>query len=385
MLFKIYKKEMKDSFRDKRTLLLTVFLPILMMTALTFFYESLIAGNEDETYTLAVETSISSTQEMILAEMENVELLKADHPETVLEEGNAHAAIYFASDFDENIQAGEVGHVEIVGDTFSDKSATLMHLVQSRLTGFEQMIVIDRLQQANVDPAITQAIGVEQREMNAENSNTMILAFLIPVILSIAIGVGAGPSAADLFAGEKEKKTMEALLMTPVHRSTLLLAKYLTISSVGVIIGFVTLAVVAIEIALFTEHIKAAVSFGDQTAQILGIGLLVTIVYSFFVAAILMITSIIGKTVKEAQSYSTPIMMVIIFPAMMLLGVGVNEFTIGHFLIPFVNLFTIITELVFGIVDYGHLLAMIASNLVCILVIFIVSRAMFTKDEWVLD
>src|SRR5699024_11144532 len=131
-------------------------------------------------------------------------------------------------------------------------------LVSGKLAEYEQIVVAERLQQANIDPSITQAVAVEQRETNTEDSNIQVLALLIPRILSIAIGVGAGPSAADIFAGEKEKKTMEALLMTPVNRSTLLMAKYLTISSVGVIIGVITLAVVAIEVAFFTEHLKAA-------------------------------------------------------------------------------------------------------------------------------
>ncbi|WP_235762701.1 ABC transporter permease [Oceanobacillus alkalisoli] len=385
MLFKIYKKEMIDSFRDKRTLLLTVLLPILMMSALTFFYESLISDGEDETYTLAVEEELSTGQETILGTMDNVELLRTENPEQAFIDGDVQAAIVFADNFDAEVQAGEAGNVELIGDTFSQKSSNLIYIVTSKLAEYEQIVVAERLQQANIDPSITQAVAMEQRETNAEDSNIQVLALLIPLILSIAIGVGAGPSAADIFAGEKEKKTMEALLMTPVNRSTLLMAKYLTISSVGVIIGVITLTVVAIEVAFFTEHLKAAISFGDNMVAIIGMGALVTLVYSFFVGALLMITSIVGKTVKEAQSYSTPIMMVIIFPAMMIGGLGVNEFTMNHFILPFVNIFAILTELLFGVVNYGHIFMTIGSNLVCIIIIFIISRILFSKDKWVMN
>lgn len=385
MLFKIYKKEMIDSFRDKRTLLLTVLLPILMMSALTFFYESLISDGENETYTLAVEEGLSTGQETILGTMDNVELLRTENPEQAFIDGDVQAAIVFADNFEAEVQAGEAGNVELIGDTFSQKSSNLIFIVTSKLAEYEQIVVAERLQQANIDPSITQAVAMEQRETNAEDSNIQVLALLIPLILSIAIGVGAGPSAADIFAGEKEKKTMEALLMTPVNRSTLLMAKYLTISSVGVIIGIITLAVVAIEVAFFTEHLKAAISFGDNMVAIIGMGALVTLVYSFFVGALLMITSIVGKTVKEAQSYSTPIMMVIIFPAMMIGGLGVNEFTMNHFILPFVNIFAILTELLFGVVNYGHIFMTIGSNLVCIIIIFIISRILFSKDKWVMN
>ena len=385
MLFKIYRKEMVDSFRDRRTLLLTVFLPILMMTALIFFYEGIISSHEDEIYTLAVESTISNEQELLLKSMANVELLKSESPEQELLDGHAHSALIFADDFDESIQSGGIGNVEMIGDSLSQKSSSLMYRVQGKLAEFEQIVVVERLQEANIDPAITKAVAFEQKEMNEENSNIMALAILIPMLLTLAIGVGAGPSAADLFAGEKERKTMEALLMTPVNRTKLLFAKFLTITSVGMIIGFITLIVVAIEIAFFTEHLKAAISFDGNIAVILAVGILVIVIYSCFVASILTVTSIIGKTVKEAQSYSMPVMMLLVFPGLMLMGLGVHEYTMTHFLMPFVNVFTVITELIFGIIDYSHLLAMALSNIAIVVILLTVSRILFLKDKWVLD
>ncbi|MEM5590929.1 ABC transporter permease subunit [Niallia circulans] len=69
----------------------------------------------------------------------------------------------------------------------------------------------------------------------------------------ISFRVGASPAAADLFAGEKEKKTMEALLMTPVKRSTLVISKWLTITTIGVLTGLITLLVVVLEIAFLRK------------------------------------------------------------------------------------------------------------------------------------
>lgn len=385
MLFKIYKKEMVDSFRDKRTLLLTVFLPILMMTALTFFYENMVAGDEDEVYTLAVEETLTSNQEYLLNGVDKVELVAVENPEQEILDGEAQAAVIFEDGFDESLQNGVTGNIEIIGDTYSQSSSNLMYLITNQLAEYQKVITSDRLQEQGVDPSIIQPFVIEQREISAENSNIMLLAMLIPMILAVAIGVGAGPSVADMFAGEKERKTMEALLMTPVNRSTLLLAKYLTIASLGSIIGMITLGVVAVEVSFFTEHLKATVSFGDNVIQVIGFGILASIAYAFFVGALLMITSIVGKTVKEAQSYGTPMTMLTIFPIFFISGLGVNEFTTNHFITPFVNIFAIITELVLGIVNLEHILMMLGSNIVCIVIIFIISRILFSKDKWVMD
>lgn len=206
-----------------------------------------------------------------------------------------------------------------------------------------------------------------------------LLGTLIPLILVLAIGIGAGPSAADLFAGEKEKKTMEALLMTPVNRFTIIMSKWLTISAIGSISGVVTLIVVALEIQFMTEHLKDALSNTANIGLIVVIITAITIIYAMFVASILMVTSIMAKTIKESQSYSTPIMMLAIFPVMVLTSVGVNELEFHHFAIPMFNIFSSLKELLLGTIDWEHIVITLGSNIIAILIIFGVGRMMFLK------
>lgn len=385
MLLKIYFKEMKDSFRDRRTLLLTVLLPIIMMTGLTFFYEKLISGNEGETYTLAVDQSLSREEKALFADNENIELVLSENPEKTVEEGEALAAVVLSPDFINSVKNGEEASVTIIGDSFSQKASALMNMVTNAFTIFEKSITSERLQDQGTDPMILQPFTISQKGLSEEDPNINLVAMLIPLMLSIAIGVGAGPAAADLFAGEKERKTMEALLMTPVNRSTLLFAKWLTIASVGAITGIITLIVVALEIGFLTENLKNAVSLGDNAALVIGLAVFITIIYGMLNASLLMVTSIMGKTVKEAQSYSTPIMMVAIFPVMIITGIGINELGFEHFAIPIMNLFALLKELLFGIVNVEHILITVASNVISMIIIFIIGRIMFMKDKWVMN
>ncbi|MFS0862620.1 ABC transporter permease [Fredinandcohnia sp. 179-A 10B2 NHS] len=385
MLRKIYIKELKDSFRDRRTLLLTVFLPIIMMTGLTLFYEKMISDGIDESYNLAVEESAMNEVESIFSGFDNIELIPASNLEAVLKEGEAHAALSLSPEFTESVQNGEQATITLLGDSFSQKSSNLMNIITNTLAGYEKVIITDRLQVQGMNPELIKPFTIEQKEITEENQSVDLLAMLIPLILSIAIGVGSGPSAADLFAGEKEKKTMEALLMTPVKRSTLLFSKWLTIATIGSVIGIITLIVVALEISLLTENLKNAVDFGDQGILIVGIAVGLSIIYAAFNASILMLTSIIGKTIKESQSYSSPVMMICMFPALMITGVGVNELTAQHFAIPIMNLFSLLKELLFGIVNAEHILLTLGSNVICMVIIFIIGRILFMKDKWVMN
>ncbi|MBL4951684.1 ABC transporter permease [Neobacillus sp. YIM B02564] len=385
MLLKIYLKELKDCFRDRRTLLLTVFLPVIMMTGLTFFYEKMISDGEGENYKLAVNESFDQQVANAFNGVKNIELVRDADPEKVLQEGDVQAALILDANFSSKIENGEKATVTIIGDSFSQKSSNLNSIVRNILAIYEKKIISERLQANGMKPAVMEPFTIEEKEVSNQNPNASLLAMLIPMILAIAIGVGAGPAASDLFAGEKEKKTMEALLMTPVKRSTLLLSKWLTIATVGSITGIITLVVVAFEINLLTENLKKAISLGDKAVLIVIIAVLVSIVYAMFTASLLMVTSILGKTIKESQSYSTPVMMLAVFPAMILAGIGVNELSFQHFAIPIMNLFSLLKELVFGIVNYDHIVVTIASNLISMIVFFIVGRILFLKDKWVMN
>lgn len=385
MLLNCYLKEMKDCFRDSRTLILTVLLPIILMTGLTLFYESMVSDGEENTYTLAVEETISQAEADLFAPLKNVELVKTGNPEEAVKEGDAQAAVILESDFNAKIEDGKTAAITMIGDSFSQNSSTLMTLVSGALTAYEKTVVGERLAENGTDPSMIQPLAIEQKEMTQEDPTINLVALLVPMILALAIGIGASPAASDLFAGEKEKKTMEALLMTPVSRSTLLFSKWLAISSLGAITGLITLGVVSLEVAFLTENLRKAVSFGSEAPIIIGMALLVSVVYAMFMASVLMLTSIVGKTVKESQSYSSPVLMIGTIPALTTTSIGINEFELHHFAIPVLNLFTILKELLFGIVQYDHILLVLGSNLAFMVIALIIGRFLFLKDKWVMN
>jgi sodium transport system permease protein len=313
-----------------------------------------------------------------------VKIEKTSDPVKMVSDGDAVAAVIVSADFMEKVNGGEKAEVSIIGDSFSQKSSSLLTIVTNELTSLEKEVTSQRLEAEGTDISVIQPFTINQEELSEDISVNM-LALLVPLILAIAIGIGASPSAVELFAGEKEKKTMEALLMTPVNRSTLVMAKWLAISTLSTLMGFITLLVMIIEITLFTEKLKSAISFGENLFLIAGLSLVVILVYAVFNSSLLMITSIMGKTVKEAQSYYMPISMLAIFPGMIISSLGVNELEIHHFAIPILNLFSQMKELLFGIVDYQHLAITVSSNLLIMLIVFIVGRIMFMKDKWVLN
>ncbi len=384
-MFNILKKELKDSFRDQRTLLLTVLLPLALMSGLVFFYEKMMSTNDEEVYPVAVQEEQSIVLKQILASYNNIDLIIVEDMHKAIEDGDVVAAVDFEKTFEQKIANNESPTVQVYGDINSQSSAIAISTIEAAFNQFSQSIVAENLQSSNVELSILSPFTLERIQVVEGDNAANMIAFLVPLMLSIAVGVGITPAASDLIAGEKERKTMEALLMTPVNRGALLLAKWLTMITIATLTGLITLTIVFVEVQFFTETLKAGLNFGDNAWVIALTAFLVVISYAALLASALMITSISAKTIKEAQSYSTPITMFAILPSMFLVSLGLNELTTTHFIIPIVNIFTVFKELFFGIVNVEHIALTIFSNLIVAFVIFLIGRIMFLKDKWVLS
>lgn len=212
MLLNCYIKEMKDCFRDSRTLILTVLLPIILMTGLTLFYERMVSGGEEDTYTLAVEETINQAEAELFTPLKNVELVKTGNPEEAVKEGDAQAAVILDSDFTAKIEDGKTASITMIGDSFSQNSSTLMTLVSGALTAYEKTVVGDRLAENGTDPSMIQPLAIEQKEMTQEDPTINLVALLVPMILALAIGIGASPAASDLLLEKKRRKRWKHFL-----------------------------------------------------------------------------------------------------------------------------------------------------------------------------
>lgn len=384
-MLNILKKELKDTFRDQRTMMLTVFLPLILMSCLVFFYEKMMAPDDELQLHIVTEQAQLSFVETLLGNNENVQLRAVEDVENTIQEGEAAAGILLADDFEAQITAGNMPSVQILGDAFSENSFVAMSEIEIALTQYSQTIVGDRLSAENIDVSVLTPFTIDKVQVVEGDQSVQMMSFLIPMMLVIAVGVGISSSAADFIAGEKERRTMEALLMTPFNRSSFLMGKWLTLVLIATITGILTIAIVFIEVYFFTEHLKAGLSI-DGNVWLIGIvAVLVIASFAALMASALLLSSIFGKTVKEAQSYGTPIIMIGILPALFITTIGLNELTTTHFALPILNVFAIFKELFVGIVSIEHVLLTIGINIVLALIILAVGRILFMKDKWVLS
>jgi sodium transport system permease protein len=87
---------------------------------------------------------------------------------------------------------------------------------------------------------------------------------------------------------------------------------------------------------------------------------------------------------KEAQNYTAPIMTIVMVPYFLLIGLSPNELQAKHFLIPFMNIFALIKQLMYGVYEVKSIIYTTGSSLALMAVCFGIAYAMFHKSKWVL-
>ncbi|HWO74517.1 MAG TPA: ABC transporter permease [Bacillus sp. (in: firmicutes)] len=386
MSWYIYKKEMLDALRDRKTILLTVLIPVLFNLALVLFFDRVFLAEKVDTYEVAVQENTDPQLIDWLEEIDNIDIVVNEEPNVLVENGEAQVAIQTDVSFSDKLVNHENPNITMFFDPASQKASTAADTINSHLESKKQQVITDSLADQDVDPSLLQPFTITQETTSGEDNEMSLYMITIfaQLILVLSVIMGEMSIANDLFAGEKERKTMEALLMTPVNRLHIIVGKWLAISSLGVISGIFSLLTFVIGVMYFTEKLYEAMNIHENLSFFvtsLGVGL---ILFAVLVASLLIIFSLIANTMKEGQNYMAPLSSLAMVPYFLLISQSPNELTDMHFLIPFMNIFALIKQLIYGIYDFQSILYVIVSSVFFIALSFGIAYTMFRKSKWVL-
>ncbi|MGC4378663.1 ABC transporter permease [Fictibacillus sp. Mic-4] len=386
MVWGIFKKELIDSLRDRKTIVLSVLIPIILNAGLMLLFDRVVLNKSEDTMTIAVNQNSQSTIYKWLYDMKNTKIKELSDPMEAVKDGDAQVGIKVGSDFDQKLKNGGSPELTIYSDSGSSKSSAAVETVKNIISMHEQTIVNEKLQSAHIDPKVLNPFQMKVKNVAKDDDGGMYLVSLFAqIIIVLGVMMGGVSAANDLFAGEKERKTMEALLITPVKRSHLITGKWLTISVLGAITGIFSTVTLVVFIKFFTTNLPNVFDLEHGGGKLIAALLIAIILFAFLVASIQVIFSLFANTMKEAQNYISPLMLLGMLPYYFLITVSVNEMTTMHFIIPFLNIYALIKQLIYGVYSLQNVLLTIGSTLVCIVIFFTIARVMFGKDRWVLE
>jgi sodium transport system permease protein len=364
----VYEKETLEVIRDRRTLLVMVLLPALFMPVATLGIPYLaqrqqhmiqhdvpkvaIVGQAPDLIHLAYTTGLIAP-------------VRARDPEQTLRARHVLAVVKIPANFDASLARGGQARVVIMYDTSDAQSTAARAKVVELISKYSQEIVRRRLAARHINPSDLLPVVLSSRNVATQRQMSgVLLASLLPFFIAMWAVVGGMAVAVDLAAGEKERGTLESLLITPLSREAIVVGKFLVVVTTS--IGAVIVVLITMMISLrwgypFILHTsqKLDVSLPMGTAVVmLGVALL----FSALVSAIQLAISIFARSPREAQQYITPLYFVTVLPALAVQFVTEWERTDWAFLTPVINAFFAFRELLLGTVNWGHLLLAAVSS-----------------------
>ena len=390
----VYRKELVDSLRDRRTLISMVAVPLLLMPLLTIGMGVLSAklvgqAMEEVPKVMILGGNDSPKLRAELERMKNVEIVAAqpDYAEEISSK-QIRAAVEIPEGFDAKLASGAHMTVKIYMYEGELKSGLGANRLQTFFRDLRDRAIREGLEARQLPESLVRPFDIEQQNVApAEKVGGAVLGGLVPYFVILLCLTGAMYPAMDLTAGEKERGTIETILCSPVSRTHLVLGKFLMVLTASV-----ATAVLSI--------ISMAVSFGVGEKMLLGMGngaadaaLQITMtgkaaISIFFMvlplavlfSAALLAISLFAKSFKEAQSYISPLMIVVVLPAVAALLPGV-ELNTTLALVPVLNTSLVSKEIITGTYHWKYIVLIFASSCIYAAAAMAIAVKLFQRED----
>ena len=374
IIVSIFKKELIDVLRDRRTLMFMVVIPILITPLLVIgsikFQEYQNKKSEEKILKIAyINESEDNLIKQLLSDQKAVNIIEGvqlDSIESYIKSDSLQGGLYLSKGFLKKIKTNSSGDVKIYYKS-SDLMSKSKKRMQAALDIYKEKIIAERLKQLNVDGQILDPITINNIDLaTAKETLGKAIGGFIPYVLVMFIFLGAMYPAIDLGAGEKERGSLETLLSSPATKFEITMGKLLVVSLTGIVSGLVS--VLGISSSLFFID-KIPAQMQETILELINPFMIFSIIIlmipiAIFFASMLLSISFYARSFKEAQSLMGPLNMVIIVPLFLSLGPGM-EMDHATALMPLINVGLLTKEILAGSVELIYFIETLFSLLFC--------------------
>ncbi len=391
----VFKKEVKDISRDRRTLLVSIIVPMLIIPLINAFVGGGISKlqkdiSQNITVALSDNSDTPEIREFVKNELlsgyQDIRLIDVDNPQEALKKEKVRLVLEIENGFKKKISDGKPFQVKIFYDKSKTKSEGSKSILADAISKFSDKVREQRITALGLSKDLLIPTIIEENNVADETkTSTSLLAMFLPFLVVILMTVGGVPPATDLVAGEKERNTFEPLLTTKPARASILVGKYLTIT----LFSFVTVIATVIGLLLGFFVNPDVLSMG--TGQITGfyvppmafiLSLLIAVALGMIFAGLQIALSTYARSFKEAQVYLSFLMIAAMVPAYTNMFTQPNDIPFYSFLLPVVNTISAFKIVLGGSVNYFYLLMAFASSIVYVILALAVAVMMFKREKF---
>ncbi len=377
----IFLKELKDAFRDKRTIIMTIVIPTLLIPLMLFgqfFIQKTEIERAQEQVVKLIYSGPADIKELLVVDKKIVFLPFSDEIGKKIEEKDADAALVIQD-----------GKAVIHYDPTKPTSAYASQKLKNYLLIYSEKVIEARLQNIGLDPNIIKVFDIKEESVASPSKmGAFFAAMLIPIMI-LSIGISGNMYLfSDIGAGEKERGTLEPLLATPAKRQEIATGKWLAVSSLS-FFSIVLMLVVMLLTINYGQPLFLMPGQEGASLKLEPIALIILTLGGLLLAlsggALQFTISIWARNIREAQLYLGYLPMVVILPVVFLNIMGImGNIPNWSYYIPLINLYPIIYTAIMNEMVFSKILIALSTNtLLTILGIMLVTRIL-NREEVIL-
>jgi len=348
-VFTVFRKELADALRDRRSWMIALVISMLSGPVVFTLMSNFISGIEEK----------AAAREVLLFKAERAPTLvnflqraganvksAPDDYETGLRSGSIQNAVLVPpEDFEAQLARGETVAVELVFDESHDRAQPLVRTTRGLINAFNRETGSLRKIARGLSPQLLSPLDIEDRNLAPSQARGAQLLFIVPWAALIVAVFGALSVAIDVTAGERERGSLEPLLMNPVGVASIVAGKWAVVMSYSIVIVMLTMAGFLVSMRFISsETLSALMQLQWREVAVFSAVLLP---FAALMAAVNMLAATFGRSFKEAQTYVSYIAMTVQFAALVPVFLTVRD-AFWQLLVPSVAQLTVLMKTLRG-------------------------------------
>jgi len=378
----VCRKELKGSFRDRRALGSIVFSVLIGPILIAFMLNRLVDQQRDADTVRVPVVGAANAPALVewLDDQDGIEVVEgpADVEDAVREQREALVLIV-PDDFAERFRESEPAPLQLVSDSSRNDARPSVQRVRGLLGQYGGEIASLRLIVRGVSPAAVQPLALREIEVSTAQQRTAQILSFIPMFIMVSGFVAGMQIATDSTAGERERGSLEPLLVNPAPRGAIVAGKWLA-ASLAAFLGVILTTLVCAQMPRLLPLEEMGVRLNLDVASI-GNLLLIGMPFCLFSASLQSAVSTLARSFKEAQSYMGVLILLPMVP-----GIMGALYPLGNaawmYAVPMLGPYVLLTDVVGGDVPSATgLLTMAATSLVGSAILIRVTTLLFRSEH----
>lgn len=386
----VFRKELRETLRDKRVILGVIISPLLV-TPLIFGIGAFFIGQKvmkNNAATLEVGIVEKGSFPELIQTLEDDDSVNAQRFETrqaaidALTERVVRTVLVVSENARRDFQNDRSASIEVIFNLANETSQNTNTRLRSLIEKFGRDALVQRIQAKELPESFAKPIRIKSTNIaSSESTGGFVLGIILPYIIIIAAAFGGIQTAFDLCAGEKERSTMETLLVSPVSRSDIVRGKLYTIFAISLIASLCAITGVVVPLVVGLDFFKdIAGDYISIKLSSIPAMLLIVVPLALFTSSLLLAISSFARNQKEAQTYILPFISIVLLPVMLSTIFGAETQLYTAF-IPVMNISLTMKQILGDLFDPLYFAIALGSSFLYAFAVMRIATALFQRES----